>query len=216
MKILVFNVRITRIEIHLSVLLLFSYLFYQGWILKLHTWQIITACLILLGSVLVHELAHVAAFSQLLGIRSQVLILAVGGAAIPLEKEPTCRGWRFAMVALAGPLANLLLAVLAVIVLVASQDQVTFNLALTSCLLNVVLGVLNLIPSRPFDGGHMFAMLLEELLGHPRLADFFARTIGSLCGCLLMLASYYLRDPFMGLGALASLWANSPLSSGRS
>ncbi|MEK7620551.1 MAG: site-2 protease family protein [Patescibacteria group bacterium] len=202
----------TRVEVHVSILALFGYLFYQGWKLNLPAWHITTACVILLGSVLIHELAHVAAFQSLLDSPSRVLLFAVGGVTIPLSVEENSARWRLAMVALAGPVSNFVLAILSLIVVAAARDEVTANLGVTTFVINVALGVFNLIPSLPFDGGHVFAALLEGLLGRPRLASFLTRMIGTLCGCLLLLGAVSLHDPMLGLTALASLFANSPLA----
>lgn len=213
MKTLIFYIGDTRVEVHASILLLFSYLFYLGWDLNLPAWHITTACVILLGSVLVHELAHVVAFRHLLGLRSRVWIFAVGGVTIPTQGEGEHQRWRMAMVTLAGPMSNFALATLSVILALSSRDVVTLSLAVTALVINLMIGVFNLIPSRPFDGGHAFATAVEWTFGWaPRFADFVVRVVGTLCGLSLLMAALFLRDPMMGLTALVCLFANTPLS----
>lgn len=208
-----FQLRETVIKVHVSVLLLFAYLLYQGWRLNLPAWHITTACAILLGSVFIHELGHVVAFRRLLGIRSHVWIFAVGGVTIPLEKAWMYRGWRMALVAFAGPLANFLLAVLSLILVASSRDRVTLDLAFTSLVLNAVMGIFNLVPTKPFDGGHVFAAIVEWALWRtPRLSDFVVGAFGTLCGFCLLTGAIYLHDPLLGLVGVVAILANTPLS----
>jgi len=212
MKTLRFRVGETPLEVHASILLLFGCLFYQGWNLNLPAWQITTACLILLGSVVVHELAHVVAFESTLGVPSRVWIFALGGVTIPTQRPWRDSWWRMALVALAGPASNFLLVLLCVGLMACSADRVTFDLALTGLIINLSLGVFNLIPSRPFDGGLALAALLEWILGPSRLTDFFLATLGVVCGLCLVAGALYLRDPFLALGGLVAIYANTPLS----
>lgn len=213
MKPLVFQLRGTTVKAHVSILLLFAYLLYQGWRLNLPAWHITTACAILLGSVFIHELGHVLAFRRLLGIRSHVWIFAVGGVTIPLEKAWMYRGWRMALVAFAGPLANFLLAVFSLVLVVCSNDMVTLQLAFTSLVLNAVMGIFNLVPTKPFDGGHVFAAIVEWALWRtPRLSDFVVGAFGTLCGFCLLTAAVSLHDPLLGLGGAIAIFANTPLA----
>ena len=213
MKPLVFHIRDTRVEVHVSILLLFDYLLYQGLNLNLPVWHITTACLILLGSVLVHELAHVAAFRHLLSLQSCVWIFAVGGLTIPTQTDGVYRGWRMAMVALAGPISNFVLAALSLVMVLVSGDVVTLNLATTTLVINLMIGFFNLIPSQPFDGGHAFATAVDWVFGWaPKFADFLVRVVGTLCGLFLLVGALYLRDLMLGLTALVCIFANTPLS----
>lgn len=212
MKTLAFHVRGTLVEVHASILLLFTYLLYQGWELGLPAWHITTSCVILVGTVLVHELAHVMAFGSALGVRSRVWIFAVGGVTVPTEPLPSGTWWRMALVAFAGPASNLLLALLCGVLMASAADWVTLELALTALVINLSLGVFNLIPSRPFDGGHVFAALLEWLIGPGRITEFALGFVGVVCGLCLLAGALYLHDPFLALGGLTAIYANTPLS----
>ena len=213
MKSLVFHLRETRVEVHVSILLLLSYLLYQGWMLNLPAWHITTGCVILVVSILVHEFAHVAAFRRLLGVPSRVWIFAFGGATIPTQMAWRFRGWKGVLVSLAGPISNFVLALLCLLLIAAASDMVTFELALTALVLNLSLGAFNLLPSVPFDGGRVFMEFMLWLLGRfPRLANAIVVIVGSFCGMALVLAAFYLRDPLLVLIGLCALYANSPLS----
>jgi Zn-dependent protease len=102
---------------------------------------------------------------------SIALVLAGFGWGRPVPFTPTqLRSRRFgaAMVGLAGPAANFLLALLGVIALrivypsAVSAFDVDFSVILLDMLvtLNVVLGVFNLLPIPPLDGSRLLSLVL--------------------------------------------------------
>ena len=90
------------------------------------------------------------------------------GAAKPVPVNPLfLRDGRkdMALVALAGPATNLLLAVCAALLLKASASLgiPLLNLVLQSVIVyNIVLGLLNLIPVPPLDGSKIFSIILPD------------------------------------------------------
>ena len=95
------------------------------------------------------------------------------GWAKPVRINPGRMRHRFdpALVALAGPLTNLLIAVALSIplkLLAAQQPPVVFRLLLSAFYLNIVLGVFNILPIPPLDGYNLVATLLRR-----RLPRFF-------------------------------------------
>jgi len=115
--------------------------------------------LLLVATLLVHELAHAAASLALGGRRADVRIWPVFGRA----DVETPAGSRTVVVALAAPAANLLVAG----TLFLLGARLTARLA-TAPLLDVFLtahflmGVVNLIPVPPIDGGRALAALRRE------------------------------------------------------
>ena len=97
-------------------------------------------------------------------------------------------------VAAAGPLTNLTLAVLSAFILrrllalpEASMSHTTMlmsQIALASCLVNIEIGIFNLLPLLPLDGGRVLAGLLP-----PTLARSFARV--ERYGFLILLVLLY-------------------------
>ena len=109
--------------------------------------------------------------SHLDPLGSIALVLAGFGWGRPVPFSPTqLRNRRFgaALVGLAGPAANFLLAIAAVIALriiypsAVTAFDVDFSVILLDMLvtLNVVLGVFNLLPIPPLDGSRLLAILL--------------------------------------------------------
>ena len=106
--------------------------------------------------------------SHLDPLGSIALVLAGFGWGRPVPFSPTqLRNRRFgaALVGLAGPAANFLLAIAAVIalrIIYPSAVTADFSVILLDMLvtLNVVLGVFNLLPIPPLDGSRLLAILL--------------------------------------------------------
>ena len=129
----------------------------------------------LMGRLTLNPLPHIDPVMSIL--LPLVLILTnspvVFGAAKPVPIDPfNLRDGRkdMAIVSLAGPATNFLIAIIATLVLKAlhvfPQDNlVVFVLTLLSSLFiqtNLLLGIFNLIPLPPLDGSKIFALILPE------------------------------------------------------
>jgi Zn-dependent protease len=131
-------------------------------------------------SFLVHELGHAAAF-RAFGVGSHVILYALGGLAVPWEDV---RGrWRRVAVALAGPAAGF---VLAVVVWASNEATHWADSALialftyrTLLWINIVWGLVNLLPVIPLDGGRVS----QEVCTH------FLRTRGTRVALQLSMAT---------------------------
>lgn len=118
--------------------------------------SLVSVYLLLLGCLVLHELGHALVSLLLGGARAEVIVLPVFGWA----RVKSFPDRREALVALAGPAANLLLAgglALAGAVLdLGLRQAATVDLLFT---VNLLMGVLNLAPVRPLDGGRVVAAL---------------------------------------------------------
>jgi Zn-dependent protease/CBS domain-containing protein len=147
----------------------------------------------LFGSILIHEVAHALA-ARRFGIRTnEIVMLPIGGLA-RLERQAHRREeW---WIALAGPVANLalgglLMGYLAIAgklagmseLMKASDAPVLERIAVG----NLVLGLFNLLPAFPMDGGRMLRALLAA--GRPEdQATRIATRVGMVMAALLGLA----------------------------
>lgn len=132
-----------------------------------------------------HELAHALA-AHLLGMRVLSLELTPFGACAHLEGLREQVGARCALVALAGPAANALLAAAALACVgggVLSRWE-----ALRFVRLNLVLMGFNLLPALPLDGGRALMALLAPRLGAERCLHAFSAAGEMLGGLLLALS----------------------------
>jgi Zn-dependent protease len=160
------------IHVHLTFLLLLAF----DWLTEGGLAGVIFT-LVVFGIVVLHELGHAMA-ARAFGIRTRdITLLPIGGVA-RLERMPE-RPLHELIVALAGPAVNALLAGLAfaslglVTVVPALEPAVPFLLKFI--LVNVGLGLFNLIPAFPMDGGRAFRALLGIKFNYARATTIAAR-----------------------------------------
>ena len=162
-----FRVRGIQISVHASFLLLFAYVAWEGW--SAAAW---VGAAWLTGSVLavfvcvtLHELGHVAA-ARYFGVRvPRILLLPIGGMA-EMESIPR-RPREEIIIALAGPAVNNVIIGILMIFVRFPEGWSPFYLELSVAGLgrylvvaNVIMGVFNLLPAFPMDGGRVLRALL--------------------------------------------------------
>ncbi len=167
---------VSGVEIHLNnaFLALLGLFFVAGVLLQ---------GLIVFSVVLLHELAHVAA-ARRFGINvSDVELLPFGGVS-RIGGEVVLNPSREALVAAAGPSANLLLAGLAT----ALKGYGLWDGQLTSFFIqsNFLIASFNLLPGLPLDGGRVFRAYLARRVGF-REATYKAAWLGKFWGVSIVL-----------------------------
>jgi Zn-dependent protease/CBS domain-containing protein len=136
--------------------------------------------LALFGCVLLHEFGHALA-ARAFGIRTpDITLLPIGGVA-RLQRMPD-RPWQELIVALAGPLVNVVIA--AVLIFLLGQHSALEHLerlnepgaAMLAKLASVNIGLVlfNLIPAFPMDGGRVLRSLLAMALPYSRATQIAA------------------------------------------
>ncbi|NUR77839.1 MAG: hypothetical protein HOQ28_16325 [Thermoleophilia bacterium] len=126
--------------------------------------SIVLWALILLVSILIHELGHALAF-RAFGIRSAIRLHFLGGATFPSVVLPMTRV-KNVIVSLAGPIAGFTLAGVAYAIakFVPVQNPGMVQLVSNLYWVNLFWSVMNLAPVLPLDGGHV----VEHALGPKR------------------------------------------------
>jgi Zn-dependent protease len=184
-------------------------------------WGVATAAAILFfGSVLVHELSH-AVVARANGIPVRRITLFLFGGMAHMESEPPTPKSEF-LIAIVGPLTSLAIGVLATIgagalagnVAPAADDadalrRTVAHLGPVATLLlwlgpiNIVLGLFNLIPGFPLDGGRVLRSALwwgtGDLLRATRWASFAGRLVA---WGLMGVGVFRLLSPNMGIQGL--------------
>ncbi len=163
---------------------------FPGWSRQLY-WVVAAATSVLFfSSVLAHELSH-ALVARRFGLTVTGITLFIFGGAAALDEEPK-RPRDEALIAAAGPLTSLVIG-LAMLLLdgVIDQPQIA---ALVGWLgfINISLGLFNLLPGFPMDGGRILRAILWRVRGERFAATRNAATVGRVFGYLLMAGGVYL------------------------
>jgi Zn-dependent protease len=136
-------------------------------------------------SVLVHELSHsVVARAYGLPVR-RILLYPLGGVS-EIEVEPQTPGREFTVSA-AGPFLSFVLAAIGLgLEHVVPQGSVAWVIVRQVCWANIVVGVFNLLPGLPLDGGRMLRAIVWKLTGRPAVATVAAAWVGRLIAVALI------------------------------
>ena len=130
------------------------------------------------------------------------------GAAKPVPYNPynlRNQKWGEAMVAFAGPLANILIAVVfAVLVRLAdvlSLPGTFVSLAIGIIVLNIFLAFFNLVPIPPHDGSKILPKLLPHDLAmkYEGFRNYFERNVGFGFALVILVFIVFLADPLYRL-----------------
>jgi Zn-dependent protease len=152
---------------------------------------------IIFGCVVLHELGHALVARRYGLVVRSILLLPIGGMTLMEEPGPEqSNPARDIRIAVAGPLVNLVIAGVAALVILAVAPQVKLwgdplvhagNLPRSLVWSNIFLGVFNLLPAYPMDGGRILRALFAERMDYV-LATRRAVLIGQGMAMVMMLA----------------------------
>jgi Zn-dependent protease/CBS domain-containing protein len=187
-----------RIEINygwLIILVLLTISLAAGWFpsavpgLGLLTYYILglIAAILLFASVLVHELAH-SLVARARGLPVKSITLFIFGGVSNLEGEPQSAGTEFQL-AIVGPVASLVIGIVSWLVafLVVGFSEPVAAVLTYLGVANVLLGLFNLIPGFPLDGGRVLRSIIWRVTGNLRLATRWAARVGQVVAFLFIL-----------------------------
>lgn len=139
--------------------------------------------LLMFGSVLLHELGHSAAAMRQ-GIEVKSITLFIFGGIASLGEESKTPGGAF-WVAISGPLVSFVLfGLFAGIGLFTSISGPLAAIISLLAYINLVLGIFNLIPGLPLDGGNVLKSIVWKITGKPYKGIAFASRVGQVFGWL--------------------------------
>jgi Zn-dependent protease/CBS domain-containing protein len=149
----------------------------------------LAVALVFLVTVIAHELAH-ALVARRRGVPATRVLLGVMSGLAPLSIEAT-RPRDELVIAIAGPLVSLLVAIVAIGLAVATAlgDRALALLSgglLVVGGLNLVIAVLSLLPGMPLDGGRIVRAIAWAGTGDPDRASRLTIRIGQLLGWALV------------------------------
>lgn len=201
-----FRVRGIQLAVHSTFFLLLAYAGYEGWMLGVADdagWESalinIAIVIAMFTCVLLHELGHsFTAMSFGIGVR-RILLMPIGGMAEfeAIPRQPVSE----LLITAAGPAVNF--AIAGVLYLAVGLPDDWDPLGLTGYAMsfagfaqllltwNLAMGLFNLLPAFPMDGGRIFRALLATSLPYLR-ATHLAATVGKiLAGTAIVVALYF-------------------------
>ncbi len=201
---------------------------FPSWHPEWETWLnwavALAASLLFFVSILLHELSH-SLVAKARGLPVRRITLFLFGGVSNIEREPPTPGTEFLM-AVVGPLTSVLLGMILIAL-------ATLNLAgpvgalsdprlampeldpVSTVLLwlgpvNIFLGVFNLIPGFPLDGGRMLRAALWAATENLQKATRWAAGAGRLIGWLFIFAgiamAFGAQLPLLGGGLVSGIW----------
>jgi Zn-dependent protease len=153
--------------------------------------------------VVFHELAH-SVVARHYGIKVRKIILYPIGGVSEIEEIPDNPSQEWHM-AIAGPLTSLLLgaALLGIGLLISpeligslSASAITGNFVIDLAVLNLILGLFNLIPAFPMDGGRVFRALLAKYVKYSD-ATRYAVYLGRFLGIVMIIMGFIFQAYFL-------------------
>jgi Zn-dependent protease/CBS domain-containing protein len=165
------------------------------WETRLHWLAGLITTILFFVSVLLHEVAH-SIVARRVGIEVHEITLFIFGGVASLTREADKPRHEFS-IAVAGPLASLLLAVLFGAVLMASRNVsgawITIPaIAFWLAVINLMLAVFNLLPAFPMDGGRALRALIWGATRDHWLATRISAGLGQGVAYLMILGGILL------------------------
>lgn len=190
-------------------------------------WSVATAAAVaFFASVLLHELSH-ALVGRAQGIPVNRITLFVFGGMAHMEGRPPTPKSELLMAAV-GPLVSLVIGVVAGWAGMALAPELTPEAlaadpqgtmasvgAVATVLLwlgpiNILLGLFNLVPGFPLDGGRVLRALIWWGTGDRYKATLWSTAVGQGVGVMLIavgvLMAFGVRMPIFGVGVIPGLW----------
>ena len=184
------------------------YLKYWFLILFLITTPVIVVTIFL--SVLVHELSH-SWMAHRLGYKTDHIFIDVlyGGALI--DSSYTKNNRHSVMVSIAGPLSNFALSALAFILAIPFlwiNEYMIFGFLSNVVVVNFILGLFNLIPIYPLDGGRISKALFGMNFKNQKKAKVFNGYLSLVASFLLLSISAFYHEFLIAIFSLIFIYTS--------
>ena len=173
---------------------------YPSWSLSIRIAAGLITSVLFFASVLVHELMH-SIVAQRQGIPVQSITLFIFGGVSQITSEPKQPKDEFRM-AIVGPLSSLVIGGILLGVYYQWHGVDTFAVQFVTAIaywlgyINLLLGIFNLIPGFPLDGGRVLRSLIWWRSGNLKRATRIASNAGRVVGFIFIFIGIYFI--FMG------------------
>jgi Zn-dependent protease/CBS domain-containing protein len=197
---------------------------HPDWSLPLTIAIAVSAALLFFLSVLLHELAH-SLVAKAQGIPVDSITLFLFGGVANIREEPKSPRNEFVM-AILGPVTSLVIGFFLILIAsiglprqqllqtqpmeIVQQFTPLRTIAFWLGSINVVLGLFNLIPGFPLDGGRVLRSILWALTQNLRRATRWASYVGQVIAWAMIISGiamiFGMRLPYLGEGLVNGVW----------
>jgi Zn-dependent protease/CBS domain-containing protein len=193
----IFSISGIPVELHISFLLLIIIIFALAFF-GIFTLYVAFLIILLFVTVVIHEFSHSYVAKRYGVTVERIILLPIGGVSAmgEIPKDPS----QELKIAVAGPLTNIIIAVFCLLGLIitggigyltvssffiSNTPTADINLFLSNFLgINLVLGIFNLLPAFPMDGGRVLRAFLARRMSYVK-ATKTAATIGKQFAILM-------------------------------
>ncbi len=165
----------------------------------------VVSSLLLFASILLHELSH-SYVANRLGMDIRGITLFIFGGIAELSREPDDPRMEL-KIAIAGPIASVVLAILFWLIKEGLTAMALFPLVASICsylvIINIVVVIFNMIPGFPLDGGRVLRAIWWMKSGNLQRATMVAGRVGK--GFALFLIFFGILQTFTG-NIIGGLW----------
>src|SRR5438477_5082581 len=216
----IFRIAGIDINIHISWLIILVFLTFSlatGWFPITYPGSSTTtyyllgfiASILLFVSVLLHELAH-SFVARSRGLQVKSIVLFIFGGVSNIEQEPQTPGIEFSM-AFVGPLVSLLIGVVCygLWLLVRGTHSLIVPILSYLAVTNILLGIFNLLPGFPLDGGRVLRSIIWKATGNFQTATNVATFVGQAFAYLFIILGilqFFAGNGFGGLIIIFTGW----------
>ncbi|MCE9606379.1 MAG: site-2 protease family protein [Planctomycetia bacterium] len=214
------EVRGIAVYVHATFFILLAFAFLSDWSERqglVSALEGVGFVLAIFGCIVLHELGHALTAARF-GIRTRdITLLPIGGVARMerIPENPRQELW----VALAGPAVNMVIAAVVFVGLQLTRSYIPMEQLPPNevpfwqrlLVVNVFLGLFNLLPAFPMDGGRVLRALLATRLDYAR-ATQIAASVGQSLALLFALVGL-LANPILLFVALF-VWIGAPQEAG--
>lgn len=116
-------------------------------------------------SIILHEMAHLS-IGMLVGLKPKIFSINPLGVSVEFYLYQQRKSWKKIVTYLAGPLMNILLAI--VFLRFPLEGILQMKIVYT----NIILAIFNLVPIMPLDGGRILKEMLTQKIGNKEAAIF--------------------------------------------
>lgn len=197
---------------------------HPGWTIQKRFFISLTAAILFFASVLAHELAH-SLMARARGVPVQGITLFLFGGVSSIQRHPDSPLSEF-LITIVGPATSIMLGIFFIAVSgvgvqtldlqvenpsdIISQLKPIPTLLLWLGPINLLLGVFNMIPGFPLDGGRVLRSILWSITEDLRKATRWASWVGQSIAWLMIMGGISMifgaRIPFFGSGLIDGLW----------